>query len=587
MPRHEIDLSGVWRFMPDPIALGESAGYSSCDFDDAAWPEVPVPCCFDSCLPGLEGYRGLGWFRRRVSIPAHWGGRRVVLRFNGINDHARVWLNGAWVGENVDSFLPFEFDVTEAAEPGRVNTLVVATDNRWVKGEVPGENRGWCGFGGFQRGAVLLATSRQYIRSLKIRAEPCPGGGALRAWATVANHGSDEAMLEVALEIRDADGGEVAMLEPREVRVPSGSSADVVIESQVPGAVAWSPNNPCLYHARAALTCNGVLADTISTRFGFRKIATDGTRLLLNGEPLFLTGWNRHEDSPRTNMVPDVAMTRFDLMEMKRAGANFVRLCHYPHDSAELDLCDELGLLVMGEIPLYQWKLLSRDPQYDDAKRVAAYRHLRAMIERDFNHPSVIFWCVSNENREEYPEVAEAVQDLVRQARSLDDSRLCVHVSSYWPDHPHFDADDVLCLNAYPGLVGLATHGAGYPLEEATRWWRENLAHMHRLYPDKPIVVTEFGTCSLKGCTGGAFGEETACRVIEAEHAGMDADYVSGVTVWCWADHAWDPQYIQEAQHGLSVSPYGVLTRDRERKAPYWTVRRLFERRQGFSGGGD
>ena len=152
--------------------------------------------------------------------------------------------------------------------------------------------------------------------------------------------------------------------------------------------------------------------------------------LLLNGRPIFLTGFNRHEDSPRVGMVPDMETTRRDLEDMVRMGCNFVRLCHYPHDPRELDLCDELGLLVMAEIPLYWWNGLEEGEEACAHKLDAAKRQLSNMIRRDINHPAIVFWSVSNETEEQRPEVAAGNRELVRLAKELDPTRLAVHVSS-------------------------------------------------------------------------------------------------------------------------------------------------------------
>ena len=575
MRREQIDLSGPWRFQADPLNAGERLGYAAADHDDAAWRRVDVPCCFDSCVPGLQGYLGVGWFRREVVLPAGWRGRRILLHFNGVNDHARVWVNGRFLGHCEDGFLPFEYPIHDQVEPGRPCTIAVAADNIVRKADVPGDQRGWRGFGGIVRDVQLVATAQQYIKSVRVTAEPRSDGGTLQAHVALVNDTPDmiaEATLECT--ICDAGGRAVVTLAPIHIRLAPGAHEEVSFASDVPGALPWSPAAPNLYTLDAGLSATGGEVDAVSTRFGFRRIEARGTRLLLNGEPIFLTGWNRHEDSPRTDLVPDLDLARWDLMEMKGSGANFVRLCHYPHHPAEVDLCDEIGLLVMDEIPLYWWKGNQDGEENCRAKLAAARRQVRAMVERDINHPSVIFWSVSNENHEQHPEVVAGNKELIRLARELDDTRLCVHVSYMWTEHPAFDEDDVLCLNAYPSLTGAAERGAEFDLSDSTQWWRENLERVHALYPDKPIVITEFGSCSLEGTRAGAYGEETAAAIIEVESAGMDAPYVRGAIVWCWADHAWPPLLGFQS---LAVSPFGVLTRERKPKAPFHTCRRLFK----------
>ena len=235
----------------------------------------------------------------------------------------------------------------------------------------------------------------------------------------------------------------------------------------MPGAEPWSPGSPALYRLRARLLAEGQAADEAEARIGFRRIEVGQGGLLLNGRPIFLTGFNRHEDSPRTGMVPDMQTARRDLEDMVRMGCNFVRLCHYPHDPRELDLCDELGLLAMAEVPLWQWTGLEEGEEAAARKLECAKRQLSNMIRRDINHPSIVFWSVSNETMEDRPEVAAGNRELVLVARELDPTRLATHVSMKWWRDPHFEADDVVCVNAYPAWRGRPADGG------AGRSWRE------------------------------------------------------------------------------------------------------------------
>ena len=231
-------------------------------------------------------------------------------------------------------------------------------------------------------------------------------------------------------------------------------------------------------------------------------------------------------------MATDLDTARQDLLDMKAAGANFVRLCHYPHDPGELDLCDEIGLLVMGEIPLYGWRGYDHGAIACWAMREAAMLQLKKMIERDINHPSVIFWSVGNETAENRPEVAETNRDLIRLARQLDRSRMCVHVTYLWRQVPAFEEDDVICINSYPSLArGVMLGDHDYDLAESTTYWREELALLHSKYPGKPILITEWGYWSLEDTFGHACGEDLHARVLEAEFEGLDSSYVCGATI--------------------------------------------------------
>ena len=588
-----LDLTGLWRFQPDPAGVGEARGYAELDTDDHRWREVHVPVDFETCHPALDTYEGAGWFRRWVTVPENWRGQRVTVRFEGVNAHARVWVNGVAVGGTEDPFLPFELDLAGAVSFGRDNLIAVRIDNERRVSDVPGLRRGWRNYGGFLREAALAMTDPCRIDRIHSVAEPVPGGGRLDLQAFVCNGRGVAAEVVLRVEAVDAGGAVVATATADPHLVPVAENVPVGVSITLPDAHLWTPEAPHLYTVQVVLESTGEAVDVVVFRTGFRTIEAREGRLWLNGEPLFLTGFNRHEDSPETNMCPDLEGTRRDLLAMKDAGANFVRLCHYPHHPGELDLCDELGLLAMAEIPLYWWCGTSEtlesaaEPNLDAGEIVAATklanakRQLETLIGRDRNHPTVIFWSVSNETQEEHVEVAAGNRELIEMAQALDPTRLAVHVSDHWRTAPNFDADDVICVNAYPSVGPITAQGrTDYDLAESTAFWRDELARLHAQYPDKPILVAEFGYTSFLDVVDNAFSGELHAEVIEAEFAGMDAPYVCGTTVWCWADHAWPPATFAFCGH-LAISPYGVLTRDRRRKPAYWAARKLFREKQG------
>ncbi len=574
--REEIGLSGLWRFQPDAYGEGEGRGWAAPDCDCRLWREVRVPCSFDDCGPGMASYEGAGWFRRTVEVPASWQGRRVVARFEGVNYHARVWVNGQPAGGSEDGFMRFEVPVDGLLHYGEPNLLVVRADNVRRLGEVPGMERGWRPFGGILRDVSLVAMDRLRISHVSVTAEPTAAGGTLAVRAVVANGRDLDANLIVTAQVMEYQDDRQTILSPKSTLLPRGAEMEVELRGVVEGVEPWSPDSPRLYTARVKLTVEGQVADEVDVRFGFRRIEVGEGGLLLNGRPVFLTGFNRHEDSPYTGMAPDLGIVRRDLEDMVRLGANFVRLCHYPHDPRELDLCDELGLLAMAEIPLYWWNGLEEGEEACARKLEAAKRQLTNMIRRDVNHPSVILWSVSNETQEQRAEVAAGNAELARLAKRLDPSRPAVHVSDHWREHPHFEADDVICVNAYPSWGGQWKT----PPEKAAQFWREGLAALREAHPGRPILVTEFGHGCLEGTFGNALGEDEQAGIIETEFAAIaEAPGVCGATIWCYADHPWPEEPFINY---LTTSPFGAVTRERRPRRARETVGRLFRRKQGL-----
>ncbi len=579
--RKTLSLDGLWRFVPDCYAHGEELGFHEIGHDDRFWKETPVPACFETSMQDIDCYEGIGWYRKRLSVPSGWQGQRIVLRFEGVNYRARVWLNGQLIGENHDGFLPFEFEIQDHVLWDDDNVLAVSVDNSHHEGDVPGMHVGWRNYGGILREVSLYTTSFLYIKNVIVDAEPEDDGGRLKCRLEIENSTGNLQKTACEVSLYDSQKDDKLLeIQEDEVDIQPGKSKAVMLSSRLNGARAWSPSDPVLYIAAVSLKQNSRMTDKREVRAGFRSIKATPKGLKLNGERVFLTGFNRHEDSPHTAMASDLKTVREDLEQMKEAGCNFVRLCHYPHHPAELDICDELGLLTFCEIPLYFWKDLPQGgPDYEDAKRsnaartATAARQLECLIGRDRNHPSVIFWSVSNETPEKFPEVAEGNRELVRCARKLDPNRLCVHVSNHWKSHPNFDEDDVICINSYPSLVKTRKKDGS----NVEKIWRNGLKTLHDRCPDKPILITEFGFCSFQGLERHDLGEDEHAKAIEAEFAAFDPPYVCGAVIWCWADHPWPPRRFFS---GIGASPYGVLNRARRRLKPFRTARSLFRAKQ-------
>lgn len=558
--RETVDLCGTWQAQLDAENRGECEGWYQSDFAASDWPSVQVPGSFAKVAPQIDRYEGVGWFRRIFHVPRSFAGRRVVLHFEGVNNQCQVWVNGQAVGTNPDAFLGFDVPLGRETRVGDDNVIVVRVDNTRRRDITPSGRQGWHPFGGILREVRLCVGDLCRIESSKIVAQPHGAGGSLRLQATIANGSDQRKTVRFKVSLAGPEGDVPAEVPAKEADVEAGKQSGIEISQIIPGIQAWSPAKPVLYTAHLQLVDGDQILDCASIRFGFRKIEARGTELYLNGEPLFLTGFNRHEDSPRTDMCPDHELTRKELIQIKEMGCNFLRLCHYPQHTRTLDLCDEIGLLAMGEIPLYMWSGVADGLENYPGTVASARRQLSKMIDRDHHHPAVIFWSVSNECETQRPEVRGTNVVLLQQAKRLDPTRLAVHVSNHWmPKFERTDSfgeDDVICVNGYPDP------------REGPGWWTTQLEELHRDYPSKPILVTEFGGEADRPL-------EWQIGRLTAGFEGTRAPYVCGIAIWCWADHPWDKTWIQNP-----ISPYGLFSRDRQPRSSVETARRGFHERQ-------
>lgn len=582
----EVSLKGEWLVSIDAGNEGARAGYFRPDYDAKAWKPVPVPAGFGT-ITGDPWFTGTIWYRRSFRVPRDFCIGRTVLRFEGVNNHAEVWLNGDSLAKSESPYLPWEVPVTGRLSNTGDNTLVVCVNNLPAKSEVPWPG-GWHHDGGILRDVRLISTYPVYIDDVRVVARPAAstGQGECALEVRIACEGPPPASpATVRAEIFDAGGARVAAGASESTKIEAGEPVSVALRMAVPGAKPWSPDTPVLYRAELQLLVDKPV-DSAAVRFGFREVAVDGVRLLLNGEPLYLMGFNRHEDTPKAGMASDDEQVRADLSRIKQAGGNFLRV-HYPHDPYELDVCDELGLLVMAEAPIGSWDGV------DQEHLVAANHYVRELIRRDKNHPCVAFWSVGNESNEEKRQVVKRNDDLIKLAKRLDPTRPVVHVSerSRWAEpknHPLFEFDDVVCVNGYPSELGrIWAKNERYDFNEAAAYWRKVLAELHDRY-QKPILITEFGYPSgagLQPAFDGDHGEAMQAKAIAAEFEAFHEPYICGATVWCFADHLWP-----KGAYAADISPYGVLKRNREPKVAWPVVQRLFQsfhanRLQAQSGG--
>lgn len=582
--RESIDLNGIWGFRPDPANSGIDDGWYGIDIDACAWHPVQTPIAFDDCGADMDRYTGAGWFRRTVFVPVEWLDRRIVLHCEGVSYNAAVWVNGRQAGESHDAFLPCEWPVGSMLRCGEENLVVVRIDNIRGKGQFP-LFEGWFGQGGFLREAHLVATDFLHLAWVRITAEPREDGGSFTLTGEVANDGDTPGEGVLHVSVRDDYGCVLTVLTSETVRISPGAVHVVSVNGCIPNIMPWSPATPTLYLAQVELRRQDMPIDCSTVRFGFRRVETLDGKILFNGSPVFLMGFNRHEDSPRTGMAVDLVQARADFLEMQHLGANFVRLCHYPHHPGELDLCDELGLLVMTENAMNEWGHVDHpapNPGFaltpDDAPMIIenGKRTLRKMVERDANHPSVILCSVGNESEETRPYIMEGNRQLIEFGRALDSTRLWTHVSNkhsapgYTP--AFYLADDVIVVNCYPThhlTVDETTLAGGF--SASTQMMREITARLHADYLEKPIVIGEFGYPTWHG-------EAVQMTATIAEFAGLDAPYVAGAALWLFAQHPWAADACYAG--GQRLSPYGYMSRDRRiRYQAFEAIARMFRER--------
>ena len=411
-----ISLDGQWRFhlAPNPTTLPD--GFSDESFDASGWDEIAVPgnwtmqgydrpiyCNVKMPIPNTPPHvpaddNPTGLYRRTFDLPAAWAGRRIILRFGGVDSAFYVWVNGQRVGFSKDSRLPAEFDITDVARPG--SNTVVTEVIRWSDASFLEDQDMWRN-AGMYRSIGVYALPQVHVADVfaKPALDPSLRSGRLTVVARLGGAVEQASGCRVEMQLFDADGAPVfdayvgAAFSFAEHLAPQ-----VTLEQLVAAPRLWSHETPNLYTLVVVLRdAAGQAVQYESCRVGFRRVEVRERQLLINGKPLYIRGVNRHEfDEVHGKVITRESMIA-DIRLMKQNHFNAVRTSHYPNDERWYDLCDEYGLYVWDEANIETHSLYNRlchDPAWRDAFLERGAR----MVERDKNHPSVVIWSLGNES---------------------------------------------------------------------------------------------------------------------------------------------------------------------------------------------
>jgi beta-glucuronidase len=487
--RKTVSLNGKWKVIIDPFETGyydyrylpaaegffkNTKAKSKSDRIEYSFDTgniLNVPGDWNTQREMLFFYEGTIWYKKSFDYNLK-PSRRLFLYFGAANYKANVYLNGTLLGENVGGFTPFNFEITNLVRP-KDNFVIAKVDNKRSRDAVPTVNFDWHNYGGLTRRVTLIdvpqTTIMDYFIQLKKGTTDTVAG-----WVRLDGPDKEQ---DIIIEIPKAQV-------KKNFRTNSSGYAEFSFRKELE---LWSPENPRLYEVI-------VKAETDSTTdyIGFRSIYTRNTKILLNGESVYLRGICIHEEAPFTNggRAFSKEHARTVLGWAKELGCNFVRLAHYPHNEHMVRTADEMGLMVWSEIPVYWTILWENKSTLENAKN-----QLAKMITRDKNRASIIFWSMANETPLSKPRLI-FLKNLAAHARSLDSTRLItaamekhyVNDKTLMIDDPFCEFVDVLGCNEYVGWYD------GLPEKCAGIEWKNAY--------DKPVVITEFGGGALYGYHG-------------------------------------------------------------------------------------
>ncbi len=566
------DLSGLWDFRLDPEDHGEAQGWFN-GFDQAR--RIPVPCSWNDLFDDAQNHFGPAWYQTEFHADAPARDRRLILRFGSAVYRARVWLNGHLLGEHLGGHLPFAFDASDVVRADRSNRLVVMVENRLridrvpavpdtqafhlYQEDLPETSYDFFPYSGLHRPVWLCSVPAVHIRDLTVTTRR--QGGAALVDVRVAVSGGWSGPARLALS-----GGAA----PVEVAVSIQNGAGQAT-LHVPNPRLWGPGDPFLYTLTLRLG-GGAALDEYALPVGLRTVEVKGEALLLNGEPVHLRGFGKHEDFALHGRGLDLAALVRDFELLKWIGANSFRTSHYPYSEEAMMLADRYGFLVIGETPAVSMT-------FADAPAAIAARHrqltedITDLVSRDKNHACVILWSIANEpltkpfhSTDAAPQDAVAkgtafFADMFAHLRGLDGTRPVCLVSVQGGPVEWVSQGDVICTNSYNGWYA----GSGRIADAGVTLERE-IRKLHEKCGAKPIIVTEFGADAMAGIH--AQPAEMWSEDFQAELVSTYLDVLSGLPFVIGA-HPWafaDFKTSQNIMRVGSLNLKGVFTRDRRPK---------------------
>ncbi|MCW3807049.1 beta-glucuronidase [Plebeiibacterium marinum] len=567
--RNVLDLSGMWKFKKDSANIGEQQAYynglTNCR-------TISVPGSWNAQFDDMRDYLDWVWYETDTYIPSSWKDQNIFIRVNDATYSAKIWINGKPVGYHEGCHVPFAFDIANVIKWDQSNKIVIKVENQLSPSRVPtgnvkggslasnpAANYDFFPYSGLNRSVVLYSLPKTYIQDITVKPnyEGTTGlldvivetkGKATKATVTISGQGKE---ITVPVKIQNNKG---------------------IAKVKIPNVRLWCPEDPYLYMLSVSLGEKSNPKDIYSLKTGVRTVSTNAKQILLNGKPVYLKGFGRHEDFPVLGRSSSNSLIVKDFELMKWTGANSFRTAHYPYDEENYNLADREGFMIIGETPgvgLY----FSGDSAELKARQTIMKQYIEEMYLRDKNHPSVIMWCVANEpndkvalgqmsasSKEDKAKAEAEFEKLFTQIRSLDDTRLIMYVGVMMGPINWFKLTDVIAINRYWGWY--TSPGS---IEQGANTLSKELDRLYRKFK-KPCMVTEFGADTYAGfnaVTPEMFTEEYQKEFIKAYLDVADSkDFVTGMHVWNFADFKTSQSMIRFGGYNLK----GVFTRDRRPK---------------------
>ena len=510
--RFQKNLEGYWDFQKVKIKSPVS------QYDEKMF----VPGCWEHAINMID-YRGYGAYRKIIAIeePAN-----IRLNFKGVSHTADVYFDEKYIGHHYNAFT--EFSIILPNVSAGTHEIVVIADNTFSQDSALHIPNDYYCYGGLIKPVVMELVPNIFIDSIKFVPKLFNGIWSAEIEIGLCNISDKSHYGKCEISLNDEK------ISLGEVEIEPNSQRKLLLSREFKDVQAWETNAPKLYLLTAVLyNSAGMPVDDLIERVGFRTVTVDGNKILLNGKPIFLKGFNRHEDFAMSGCSIPEQLAAVDIAIMKDMNANTVRTCHYPNDERFLDMCDEQGILVWEEnhargLSLKRMQNPNFERQCEDC--------IREMINSHYNHPSIIIWGILNECSSDTVEGRRMYERQFAQIKSMDTSRPVTFASCRHFNDICLDLVDIVSVNIYYGW-----YGDEKSLEEIETSYLKELEWLGRTNgSQKPIIISEFGAGAIYGYRSPIRQKWTEERQTDILNAALEVylnrPEISGTYIWQFAD---------------------------------------------------
>jgi beta-glucuronidase len=530
-----ISLDGSWQFQLDAESTGEKRNLSGDSASAAGWKEVCVPHTWQ-IDENSSGYFGAAWYWRTVIAPAEWTSQTVRIEFEGVFHSASLWVNGKKAGEHLrKGYTAFTIDVTWLLRYGQENVIVVKVENTFDGNMLPrGHSSDWTPDGGIYRPVSLLITPKAYIERVDVDTDPDITAGTAKLDIAVFLRNSHATPWKgnLSCAVVEEQTGLPVLTEPNaaEVTLKANESRTVTLPTKhLKNIRLWHFDEPRLYSLRVEIA-GPYSKHEFATTFGIRKIEIKDGSFYLNGERVRLMGVERMAGSnPEFGMSEPSSWIDHDHNDLKLLNCVFTRV-HWQQDKRVLEYCDRHGIFIQEEIPAWGWDTFAgttKEPAPGIMEN--GLEQLREMVARDRNHPCIFSWGLANEIGGQNLPAFQFVKRMYEEAKKIDPRRLCSYASNSLQSKP---AEDVT------GLMDFVEANEYYEtwVKGTPDDMRRYLEEIHHAFPDKPVVISEYGYCA---CVPERPESDTRRIEILRNHTAIfrETSYIGGVIFFCYNDY--------------------------------------------------